>query len=185
MKNWFLLAALVLSSVGSADPERVSTLSTKIVLEDTSGYFVLADKSLWKAIAFSKRSRSLSEWWNAIELAPKNFECLPDDWSLTAEIEVVPKKESQVNVANASNQDLLEKCTHLLFNKKTEQVLFAMALDPSECLTQLFKEASAEGYAKGLKKGEAKSNKMYNDGYTDGYRSGYQVGYQSGFRAGR
>lgn len=170
MKNWFLLAALLLSSVGSADPENVSTLSTKIIMEDTSGYFVLSDGSLWKTIAFSKRSRSLSEWWNGVELAPKNFECLPSDWYLGSEIEIVSKRDSHVNEANAGNQEMLTKCTHLLVNTKTEQILFAVKMEFGECLAQVHKEALAQGYS---------------SGYHNGYRTGYNAGYSAGRSAPR
>ncbi|MFI5334472.1 MAG: hypothetical protein ACHQT8_04825 [Chlamydiales bacterium] len=181
-----LIACLLLSGsiVQATDPERVETLSSKIVLHNTNGYFVLSDKSCWKVIAFSKRWRSLSEWWNNVQLIPKHYECLPNDWYLGTQIEVYPKAGNlEVDEANAANQELLKQCTHILYNSRTEQVLFAIALEPADCIMKLFTDAHAEGFDKGYSEGRSKgtqnSIEIYNNGHTDGYRAGYAEGYEA------
>lgn len=182
MKKWILCAALLLNSaLAFADnqhaPERIETLSAKVILQSTNGYFVFSDRSCWKAVAFSKRWRSLSEWWNGVELAPEKYDCVPDNWVLGTEIEVYSKfGNMDVDDANAANQELLKQCTHLLLNKRTGQVLFAIKMEPTECIISLHKEAYQDGYAQGYAQGQSGS---YTRGRDDGYRAGYTAGFQA------
>lgn len=185
MKKWMLISATLFNfAIGYADsPERVEMLSAKAILGNTNGYFVLTDKSCWKAIGFSKRWRTVGEWWNNVQLVPQNYECVPNDWYLGAQIEVYSKYGNlEVNEANASNQDVLKNCTHLLFNKLTGQVLFAVALEPAECIVQLFRDAHEDGYQTGFAEGRSKSNQATQDVLNKSYSDGYKAGYTDGLK---
>ena len=183
MKKWFCVAVAVFScSLVSADnPEKIETLSSKISLDNKEGYFVLADGSCWKVVGFSKRWRSLSEWWNAVELVPKNYDCIPNDWYLGSPIGVYDKNRNmEVNEADAANQEILHQCSHILVNGRTQQVLFAIAMQPAECLIQLYTDARNEGYNAGYSKGRLSTfqsgTEIYNNGHADGYKAGYADG---------
>ena len=186
MKKIIVLAVAVLSCsmMHAHGPERIETLSSKVILENTNGYYVLSDRSCWKVITFSKRWRSLNEWWNGVELIPKNYECAPNDWYLGSTIEVFSKYGNlEVDEANASNQDDLRQCTHLLHNTRTGQVMFAIALEPAECILQLYSEANVDGYNRGYTQGRLASYQNANDIYQSGYADGYKVGYGEGYQA--
>ncbi len=134
-------------------------------MNDTTGYFVLSDGSLWKAIPFATRYRSLSEWWNDVQLVPENYECVPNDWMIGSQVEVYSKYGNlNINQSDASNEYALRQCTHLLVNSHTGQVLFAAALNPAEGIMRLFTEAKAEGYSSG-----------HSSGYLQGYSLGASV----------
>src|SRR5690348_14947900 len=137
MRKMFAVAIAVfgLAAIDASEPEKIEALSAKIILQNSNGYYALSDGSCWKTIGFSKRWRTLSEWWNNVQLVPTYYECVPDDWFLGTQIEVYPKFGNlAVNEADASNQDALKQCTHLMVNTRTGQVLFAIALHPADCL---------------------------------------------------
>ncbi len=164
--------------------EATETLSSKVVLKNSYGYFLLSDGTQWKAVPFVKRWRSLSEWWNNAQIVPQNYECLPKDWFVGAEIEVYSKYGNlSVNEADASNQDSLKQCTHILVNSNNGQVLFAIALHPAECLVRVFEDAHNDGYNEGFDEGRSASYRASKAAYDDGYNSGYQLGYKEGYRA--
>lgn len=170
----------------AGEPEKREILSSKIILQNTEGYFILSDGSYWKTVPFVKRWRTLSEWWNGDALIPQNYECVPSDWYIGAEIDVYPKYENLIiNEANASNQEMIKQCTHLFVNTKNGQILFAISLHPIECLNRLFKDAHQEGYDAGYSKGREavyeNAGDAYNQGCADGYKGGYREGYQAGF----
>ncbi len=153
--------------------EEAKWLSAKVILQNSNGYFALSDGSCWKAISFQKRWRTLSEWWNSVELAPGNYECMPNDWHLGAQIEIYSKYGNlEVREADASNQEELRRCTHLLVNPQTGYVLFAIALGPEDCIIELFNDAYREGYQSG-----------YSEGSVDGYQNGYDIGYSDSYYA--
>lgn len=186
MRNGFLITLVIFScSVLCADyPERTGTLSSKVILQNTSGYFVLSDRSCWKAIGFATRWRTVSEWWNNVQLVPERYECIPNDWYLGTQIEVYSKYNNlEVSEANATNQEALKQCTHLLLNTRTGKVLFAVALEPAECIVQLFNEAYADGHDEGFTQGRLKSYQNATEIYNNGHAEGYKVGYAEGFRA--
>ena len=140
MKKWILIVVAVFScSATFADgPEKTETLLSKVVMQNTNGFFVLSDGSCWKAMGFARRWRSLGEWWNGVQLAPEKYECVPNDWYPGAQIEVYPKYGNlDVSEANASNQEALKQCTHLLLNTKNGQVLFAIALKLEDCVVSI------------------------------------------------
>jgi len=189
MKKWLLsIAALISCTVLHADyPEKVETLSSKVILQNTSGYFVLSDGTCLKAIPFSKRWRSLKEWWRNVQLVPKNYECVPNDWYLGSQIEVYSKYENlEVSEANASNQEDLKQCTHLLFNTRTGQVLFAIAMHPAECVVQIYNDSYKDGYTDGYTEGRMEKHKnatdIYNAGFADDQKAGYTEGYQAALK---
>lgn len=164
-------------------PERVSVLSAKVVMQNSNGYFALADGSCWKAVPFSKRWRTLSEWWNNVQLVPKEYECVPNDWFLGTQINIYPKYGNlAVNLDDASNVEDLKQCTHLFLNTRTGQILFAIALHPADCIVQLFNDAHKDGYNKGYSEGRLKSYQNSTEVYNEGYRSGYLEGYKSALR---
>ncbi|MGD2169559.1 MAG: hypothetical protein PVI40_04905 [Chlamydiota bacterium] len=186
MKKWLLMIVAIIScsAIYANQPERVETLSAKIIKKNKEGYFVLADGSYWKAIGFSKRWRSLSEWWNNVELAPEQYDCVPDDWYLGSLIEVYPKYGNlEISEADASNQEIIKQCTNLLVNNRTGQVLFAIELSPEECLVRLFEEARNEGYDEGYIEGTKKNYKNSAESYNRGHAEGYRVGYTEGYQA--
>ncbi len=182
----FLFAlALFSCSFGYASPaERVESLSSKAILKNTNGYFVLADGSCWKVVPFAKRWRSIGEWWNGVELVPANYNCVPNDWQLSTSIETYSKYENlAVNEADAGNQEELKQCTHLLVNGRTRQVLFAIELHPADCIVQLANEMHADGYQKGYDEGRLSGYKNSTDIYKEAHAAGYQIGYAEGCKA--
>lgn len=199
MKKWAFLLVVSLSMIfmvhgqpipmTSQEPESTAQLKSKLILENTEGYFVLSDGSCWKVIGFSKRERTLSEWWCNVELAPEDYNTLPKDWVLGSQIEIYSKQKNlSVKESNASNQERLALCTHLFFNKETRQVLFAIALEPEELLINVFKEASKDGYIKGYDQGHMYGKKLsfskyyteiYDKGYCEGYKKGYEDSHQN------
>lgn len=185
MKNWIFIVIAVFSCfvTYAGQGERMETLSSRVILKNTDGYFVLSDGSLWKAIGFKKRFRSPMEWWNDVQLAPTNYNCIPQDWHLGAQIEVYSKSGNlEVDEANASNQETLKRCTHLLVNLHTNQVLFAIALYPAQGLVELFKDAYADGYDEGRIKARAEGFKNATESYNNGYSEGYKVGYKEAYQ---
>jgi hypothetical protein len=157
----FLASSICLcSAMHAIQPEKIETLSAKVVLSNTNGYFVFADNSCWKVVRFSKRWRSLREWWNGVRLlVPETFDCVPDDWELGSQIEVYPKQIFPgIPEENASNKLALKNCSHVFVNSQTQQILFGISLKTAECITQLFIVAHQEGYDEG-----------YSAGYADGY----------------
>jgi hypothetical protein len=185
IKKWWLITLMtfVCSLSYAGYPEKSASLSSKVILQNTQGYFVLSDGSCWKVVAFSKRWRSLSEWWHDVQLVPKNYECAPSDWSLGVPVEVYAKFENlEIDEANASNQDVLRQCTHLFVNPRTSQVLFAISLEPAECMVNLFTEARDEGYAQGFVEGRAKGEESAVEVYNRGYRDGHKIGYTEGMQ---
>lgn len=185
MKKWVLIALLSCSFGYAGTPEKTGTLSSKVVLQNTSGYFVLSDRSCWKTFGFTKRWRSLSEWWQDAKLVPEKWESLPTDWHSGTQIEVYPKFGNlEVDEANASNQADLKQCTHLLVNTRTGKILFAIALEPSECVTMLHKESREEGYNEGYEKGRSNAYKNATDLFNKGREEGRKAGYAEGYKAG-
>ena len=185
MKRYLLLIMVMFSCAYASSPDQVASLSSKVILQSTNGYFVLSDGSCWKVIPFSKRWRSISEWWNNVQLVPENYESLPKDWFLGTEIEAYSKYGNlEVNESDAANQEMLKQCTHLLMNARTGQVLFGIAMDPAECIVHLFQDAHADGHRKGVSDGRAENaTNSYNAGFTEGRKIGYAEGYQAGLKA--
>ena len=178
-----LFVILSCSFVQASNPEHVDILSGKVVLQNSNGYFVFSNGSCWKAIGFAPRWRTLSEWWNNVEIVPQTYQCVPSDWVLGTQIDVYTKFGNlNVNEADASNQDQLKQCTHLLHNKRTGQILFAIALHPADCIGQVFAEAKKDGYDEGYTKGRLSNyqnaTEIYNDGYKAGYTKGFKAAYE-------
>ena len=181
MKKIFLIAVLSCSFISAKEPEKIEMLSSKVILKNTSAYVVLSDKSCWKVMAFSPRWRTATEWWNNVQLMPKEYESVPADWYLGSQIEVYQKYGNlELNEANAANQDISKQCSCLFTNTRTGQILFAIVLDPAECIIQLFNEAQEEGYNNGYQKGRSSGNQNYSEIYNAGYSNGYDIGYRKG-----
>lgn len=182
MKNsyWFLFFFCLLGIGSAGEPERISPMIGKIILDSNKGYFVLSDGSFWKAVTFIKRWRTPGEWWQGVELyVPENYDCTPKDWFLGTEIEAYTKiSHLNVDESFASNFEDLKKCTHLLYNRGSGKMLFAISMHPADCLGEIFAEGRQQGYDDGYLKG-------YNSGYDLGYKDGFNKGHLQGFNAGR
>jgi hypothetical protein len=173
MRKYFLIPLLLLlmcSLAHAMPPEKIAQLSAKVILTNDNGYYVLSDNSCWKVIYFSKRMRSLSEWWNNVRLVPETFECSPKDWVEGTYIEIYSKRDfPEIPFQNASNQNDLINCSHVLINTASKQVLFANALSIADSMVLVFNQAYEDGY-----------NKGYGIGHSLGYTLGYSTGYQLG-----
>lgn len=159
MKKWCtLLIALVICSFNYADePENIEILSSKAMLQSSEGYFALSDGSCWKVMGFSPRWRSLCEWWHNTQIVPPNYLTTPADWLIGTQIEIYPIYGNiEANLDNASNEEDLMECTHLLFDVKTNRVLFAVSMHPAECMAEIFNDAHKDGYDHGFKAGYQK-----------------------------
>ena len=162
----------------ASEPERVEVLEGAAAFSSGEGYFVLSDQSCWKVIGFSTRWRTMTEWWNGTQLVPQNFENVPSDWSLGSYVEIYSKYDNlSISEADASNQDKLRQCTHLIVNPGTGMVLFAIPLSTSHCMVSLFNQAHATGYSEGYIEG-------YSIGYGAGCDSSYDSAYKRGFEDG-
>ncbi len=169
-----MLITMNCSVCNASELQRVETLASKAILKNSNGYFILSDVSFWKVITFVKRTRTLSEWWNSASLIPEHYECVPSDWYTGAEIQVFSKNDHlEVDLANAKNEKVLRQCTHLLYNSKNGQILFAISMQPSEFLDNFFYDVRKEGSAEG-----------YKVGYDEGLSAGRSVGYSQGHSAG-
>jgi hypothetical protein len=176
-----LLSCLILYA---DEPEKVGVIASKAILQNSDGYFVFADGSCWKIVTFQKRWRTLSEWWNNQELIPQNYDTIPKNWFIGAEVLVYPKSQMrEVDEKNASNREKLKQCTHMLVNSKNDQVLFAIALHPADCLSHLFQDAHKEGYDEGYSEGMLSRGLRITSSFQEGYNEGHKAGYQKGYQA--
>jgi hypothetical protein len=178
--SFLLLLASVFSCsfTQASEPERVEILEAAATFPSGEGYFILSDQSCWKVIGFSTRWRTITEWWNGTQLVPQNFENVPKDWTLGSYVEIYSKYGNlSINEADASNQDKLRQCTHLIVNPGTGMVLFAIPLSTSQCMVSLFNEAHATGYSEGYSIGYSVGcDNQYNSAYNNGYSRGFEDG---------
>jgi hypothetical protein len=174
MSKWIVSFAFLLTSIVSASPgmavDHIANLEGGISMNGHNGYFVLTDGTFWKVYGYVTRYRTPFEWWNGASLdVPEQFNCAPKDWYAGSEIECYPRSGVNfVDDSNASNQDELKQCTHVLINSKTGQVLFGIKMSPLTCLNLIYAEGENHGY-----------NKGYSVGYNTGYNNGYSAGRNS------
>ncbi|MBX7067353.1 MAG: hypothetical protein K1X28_08990 [Parachlamydiales bacterium] len=152
-KLFFLMIAI--ASI-HANP---SSVVAKFVLEDSHGYFVMADGTYWKVNSFVTRWRSLLEWIGGDEVyVPDTYQCTVKDWVVGEEFDYFPKIGNiRVNEADASNEAELKKHNYILVNGRTGKVLFGTPVHPADFITS-----------------------VYDEGYNAGYRKGYSAGYNVG-----
>jgi len=192
----YLLGILCLFTMTAAhavngNPDHVGGLCGQILVGDTTAYYTLSDGTFWKTSAFVTRWRSPLEWWNGVEVAPpESLRCTPKDWTLGAPIAVYAKFGMEIDISNASNLEELKKCTHVLVNQHTGQVLFGVALAPAVAMTEIFNTGVAAGYNDGLQKGHREGHQAayqngYNKGYAEGRTKGEAQGYELGFACGQ
>lgn len=187
MKKWcfLLLSLFTCAFVDAGGPEFVEILSSKVVLQNSDGYFALSNGTCWKVISFSPRWRSVSEWWNNVQIIPDNYKSKPIDWLDGTQIEIYPVYgNSGVDLDNASNQESLKQCTNLLLNTRTGQVLFAMPLHPAQCIIELATNVYKDGHARGLIEGRSQQFKNAEESYDRGFEEGFKKGYAEGFSNG-
>ena len=146
-------------------------LSSKFSTQNGHSYFFLEDGSSWKVISFKKRKRSLLEWWHNVELiVPEAYESSPENWHTGASIEICNKiHHLDIDDKNASNAKELKKCSHILINRNTMQILFGKPMKFDQCLLEISDEAYSRGY---------------ENGYDTGYRSSYKINYNEIFEKG-
>lgn len=159
MRNWclFVLSLFACASVcANGGPERTARLYSKAVFRDGNGYCVLSDGSYWEVVRFFPRERTLCEWWNNVELVPKNYDCGLGDWVVGEVIQTYSKHALKVNDADAGNKWSLKQCTDLLVNTRTGKVLFGVSMNPNPVLflSQI-------------------SQRFYKEGWDDGWDDGY------------
>ncbi len=163
-----ITTVLFCSAAVAAEIDHIGLMTCKIKSDHHDhAYFTLSDGSCWKVFPFTKRWRSPLEWWRGVNLeVPEAYECAPNDWVVGADIETYLKYDAlSVDETHASNAAQLKRCTHLLVNRHTHQILFAISLQPGDCLKQVFEEAYQQGLTKGKSSG-------YRDGYNNGYNDG-------------
>lgn len=186
-------------SLFAAYPVSIQSIVCREV-ESSSRYFTLSDYSWWKVVRFEPRWRTPVEWWQGVELIPKEYDSHPKNWHPHHEIEVYSKadfyRNSVITEENASNQEALKACTHVLLNRHTQEVLFAIYLDPSMALREVFqgaKEAGKqEGYRQGYSEGAqtrhfteaSKEQAAYQRGFHDGKEQGEREGFRRGYEEG-
>lgn len=173
MKKLFLLilAIVPISFLKAVPVDNTGVIMGKVHTEGNKGYFILSDGTFWKAFSFTTRSRGPLEWLTGVELiVPDSYKCGLSEWVLGTEVDACPKYFTlTVDESNASNQEDLKTCSHLLINKKSGKMLFAVPLHPVDCMDQIFQDGHTQGYA---------------EGHTKGYNSGYSLGYSLGYSAG-
>lgn len=188
---------LVLGCI-SLHAEPVS-LVAKVVPQENLGYFIFSDGTFWKVCTFVKRWRGPLEWITGVELTvPENYECNLDTWSLGDFFEAYPKYGNlQADESHASNEADIKKHSHLLVDIRTNKVLFATPIHPSDFTAELYNVGYNTGYNKGVDtgyysgfdKGKTQGyDKGFSEGYSTGhdagYRKGHEIGYQKGYKAG-
>lgn len=184
MKKLISLFALCVCHVfaGSEDLDDTFNLSSKIDIDSSGSYFCLSDGSLWRVYDFNPRWRSLSEWWHDVSLVPQEFQCKTKDWFLGSDIQVISKQETNpACLDDADNQRILKNCTHLLYNVAAGKYLFAVHLDPKDCLLSLYQDAFNLGHKKGYSEAKLQSN---TDSARE-FKKGYEAGYYKGFNDGK
>lgn len=169
-----VLFALFAFTAAYAEPSMA--LVAKIVPTESRGYFIFSDGSFWKVSSFIKRWRTPLEWISGDEIyVPENYDCTVALWTLGDEFEAYPKYgNARVNDSDASNEDAIKSHSHILVNTRTEKILFATPVHPSDFTIQIYNEGYDEGHSVGYKKG-----------YSSGYSTGHTIGYSEGQTAAR
>lgn len=176
----YLLACLCVLNMGlsaSESKEHEDVLVSKVVVNDFSGFYSLSDGSIWKVMGLTPRWRTLSEWWNSIQIVPEDFECAINDFYVGANIQIIPKHEYEAfSDGCASNKNDLARCSHIILNKGTNKCVFAVALKPETAIVEVYNESFKQGYSSGYNKGRLATNVEAYDQYEKGYQAGYQNG---------
>jgi hypothetical protein len=159
--------------------EQEGVLASKVLIKDASGFYALSDGSIWKVMGLTPRWRTVSEWWNSIQIVPEDFECAINDFYIGAKLKIVPKHAYDAfDDQCASNKEELARCSHIIINTDTNKCVFAVALRPETALVEVYNESYKQGYSTGYNKGRLSTNiEAYNQ-----YEKGYQAGYQNGVK---
>jgi hypothetical protein len=139
----------------------------------------LSDNTIWHLYPVRERWRTLSEWWNGVQIdkPEKSFLDNFDKWENGCTICIHPYDGRPLEKYNNEN---LKKCNYILELYRTDRLAFAQSVDAksfSAFLPTLFKQKYKEGYNKGYNEG-------YNSGYSIGYGYGHSVGYSAGYNVG-
>lgn len=171
----YLLFFLCSLNVGLFAYEQDNTLAAKVIVKETAGFYSFADGSIWKVMGLEPRWRTISEWWNNVQIVPDSFVCTVNDFYIGAKVKIIPKHEfSSFNDQCAYNKDALARCSHIIVNTGTNKCVFAVALTPDTSLVEVYNESYKQGYTVGHEQGiRSKNIEAYNQ-----YEKGYQAGYQ-------
>lgn len=179
----FFNCALV-SCILHAEDENKLSLSSKVMIQSHTAFYALSDGSFWKVFSFTPRWRSVSEWWNDVKLIPNSYECDPSDFYVGCDLEILTKLDHDLaNHENATNKDIISRCTHLMHNVHTDKYLYALKLKPEHLLTELYNESFKDGYHKGFEKGKQFNNIDASIQYKNGYEAGFYNGYQEALKS--
>lgn len=181
MKKYMVLAVALCAQVfaGSEDLDDVYVLASKVDTEVLGSFFCLSDGSFWRVYDFQPRWRSIKEWWNDVSLVPHECKSHAKDWFLGSEIQVISRKEAQkIDLNDADNEKILKNCTHLLYNLAAQKYLFAVHLDPKDCLVQVYEESFSLGHKKGYTAGRLENSSESSKEFKKGYEAGYFKGLQ-------
>lgn len=178
MKNILLLTLTVLSNALFAGSEdAVINLTSKVIIDDHVGFYSLSDGTTWKVFSFSPRWRSLSEWWQGVELVLESYLTEPDDWYVGADVEILAKNQNmQAKDDDSSISNSISRCTHIIHNVATDKCLFAVELRPECVLVELYNDTYKIAYDRGFTKGRLKNDAEASKQFEKGYQAGYQQG---------
>lgn len=176
-KVLFCFFSLSFSLFADQSQEQESILASKVIITDSSGFYAMGDLSIWKVIGLSPRWRSLSEWWNGVQIVPEDFQCSINDFYVGAKLRIIPKHEYNIfDDACAANKSDLARCSHVIVNTATNKCVFAIALRPETAIVELYNESYNQGYSLGYNEGRRRINVENYHQYEKGYRDGYKQG---------
>jgi hypothetical protein len=179
MKICFKVCVLVafLSQTFAASEEANFNLTSKVLINESTGFYTLSDGSFWKVFNFSPRWRTISEWWNDVKLIPEAYDTAPQDWYIGADLEVISKLDHlDAKESDSSHKNLLARCTHIIRNTGSNKCLFAVELKPETLLVELYNDTYKSAYEKGYYKGQLSSDLDASKQYEKGYEAGYYQG---------
>jgi hypothetical protein len=154
-------------------------ISSKVIINQNTGYYTLSDGTIWKVFSLSPRWRNVSEWWNDVKLMPEIYETTPDDWYLGSDVQFLTKLDHiDFDESAVSDKKLLARATHILVNSSTGKHLFAVSLCQETCLNELYKDSYQQGYNCGYDKGSRINDVNAAAQYEKGYEAGYYTGYK-------
>lgn len=171
----YLLFFLCSLNVGLHAYEEESKLCAKVIVQPSAGFYSLSDGSIWKVMGLEPRWRTISEWWNNVQIVPESFVCTVNDFYIGAKVKIVPKHEwTSFDDGCAYNKEALARCSHIIVNTGTNKCVFAVALTPETALVEVYNESYKQGYATGYEKGCLSTNIEARNQYERGYQAGYQ-----------
>lgn len=166
-----------------AEPVATTVLNAYSFLDDV---LTLDNKSIWKLYLTDRNSRSLSEWWNDVEIDQPDapFISKLGDWRPTDKIEIYHAQFENSELNDKYRVSKPDQEIFLIENKTRQKMAYANEMAFKDLLDGLQKHGE-EQYEKGISKGFSEGyNKGYKDGQTKGQSDGYKEGHSKGFSDG-